>query len=41
MNDDKPLILIWFMVNTAIPGLAEKPNNSPYICHSLPFPAKY
>ena len=40
MNDDKPLILIRFVVTPAILGLAEKPNNSPYICHSLPFSAR-
>ena len=40
MNDDKPLILIRFAVNPAIPGLAANPQNSPYICHSLPFSAR-
>ena len=38
MNDDKPLILIWFMVNTAIPGLAANPkipHISAILCQTL------
>ena len=39
MNDDKPLILIRFVVTPAILGLAEKPkipHISAILCHSLP-----